>query len=185
MHGLRNQEIFYTIPLRIEHKWRRYINDGMTILKGLNSEDISGQRYLMNMPPAFSAYGNVGIPNTACMGRDGHVHRQARGSVVIHLAEAAVRLCSQTCCYIIKEWKCRLQRLADDNYAEFLQNEMPAFLENVCLRKRLQIWYQHDGSQKHISLWTSRGIPLSNSLTELWAVLERRISHLCRRISVR
>jgi len=40
-----------------------------------------------------------------------HVHRQASAPVALRLAEWAVRLCSQTCRYIIKLWIYRLQRL--------------------------------------------------------------------------
>jgi len=36
-------------------------------------------------------------------------------------------------------------------YANFLQDEMPALLENVPLQTRLQMYYQHDGAPPHFS----------------------------------
>ena len=43
------------------------------------------------------------------------------------------------------------QRLTGDIYANFLQNELPAFLENVPLQPRRQMYYQHDGAPPHLS----------------------------------
>jgi hypothetical protein len=42
-----------------------------------------------------------------------------------------------------------LQRLTGDIYANVLQDELPALLENVPLQTRRQMCYQHDGAQPH------------------------------------
>jgi hypothetical protein len=44
-----------------------------------------------------------------------------------------------------------LQHLTGDIYANFLQHELPAFLENVPLQTRRQMYYQHDGGPPHFS----------------------------------
>jgi len=56
------------------------------------------------------------------------------------LANSAVKLCSQTCRYIIKRLTCGI-------YAGCLQNELPALLENDPLPTRLETYYQHDVTQ--------------------------------------
>jgi len=43
------------------------------------------------------------------------------------------------------------QYLTAGNYASFLQNELPALLENVPLQTRRQMYYQHDGAPPHFS----------------------------------
>jgi len=43
------------------------------------------------------------------------------------------------------------QRLTGDIYASFLQDELPALLENVLLQTRRQMYYQHDGALPHFS----------------------------------
>jgi len=43
------------------------------------------------------------------------------------------------------------QRLIGDIYANFLQDKLPALLDNVPLQIRRQIYYQHDGAQPHFS----------------------------------
>ena len=43
------------------------------------------------------------------------------------------------------------QRLTGDIYANFLQDELPAILENVPLQTRWQMYYQHDGVTPHFS----------------------------------
>jgi len=43
------------------------------------------------------------------------------------------------------------QRLTGDIYANFLQDELPALLENVPLQTRRRIYYQHDGAPPHFS----------------------------------
>ena len=42
-----------------------------------------------------------------------------------------------------------LQCLTGDIYANFLQDELPALLENVSLQTRQQMYYQHDGAPPH------------------------------------
>ena len=44
-----------------------------------------------------------------------------------------------------------LQRLRGDIYANFLQDELPALVENVPLQTRRQMYYQHDGAPPHFS----------------------------------
>jgi len=43
------------------------------------------------------------------------------------------------------------QRLTGDIYANFLQDELPALLENVPLQTRRQMYYQHDVAPPHFS----------------------------------
>ena len=43
------------------------------------------------------------------------------------------------------------QRLTGDIYANKLQDELPALLENVPLQTRLQMYYQHDGAPAHFN----------------------------------
>ena len=43
------------------------------------------------------------------------------------------------------------QCLTGDIYASFLQDELPALLENVPLQTRRQMYYQHDGVPPHFS----------------------------------
>ena len=43
------------------------------------------------------------------------------------------------------------QRLTGDIYANVLQNELPALLENVPLQTRRQMYYQHEGTSPHFS----------------------------------
>jgi len=43
------------------------------------------------------------------------------------------------------------QRLTGDIYANVLQDELPALLENVLLQTRRQMYYQHDGEPTHFS----------------------------------
>jgi len=43
------------------------------------------------------------------------------------------------------------QRLTGDIYANVLQDELPALLENVPLQTRRQMYYQHDGAPPHFS----------------------------------
>jgi len=43
------------------------------------------------------------------------------------------------------------QRLTGDFYANFLQDELPALLENVPLQIRRLMYYQHDGVLPHFS----------------------------------
>ena len=43
------------------------------------------------------------------------------------------------------------QRLTGDIYANILQDELPALLQNVPLQTRRQKYYQHDGAQPHFS----------------------------------
>jgi len=43
------------------------------------------------------------------------------------------------------------QRPIGDIYANFLQDELPAILDNISLQIRRQIYYQHDGVQPHFS----------------------------------
>jgi len=43
------------------------------------------------------------------------------------------------------------QRLTGDIYANLLQDELPAPLENVPLQTRLQMYYHHDGAPPHFS----------------------------------
>jgi len=62
------------------------------------------------------------------------------------------------------------QSLTGDIYANFLQDELPALIENVPLQTRRQLYYQHDGAPLHFSQvvrqylnhkfpnwWTGRG----------------------------
>jgi len=44
-----------------------------------------------------------------------------------------------------------LQHLTGDIYASFLQDELPAPLENAPLHTRGQMYYQHDGAPPHFS----------------------------------
>jgi hypothetical protein len=43
------------------------------------------------------------------------------------------------------------QRLTGDSYANVMQDEPPAVLENVLLQTRRQMCYQHDGAPLHFS----------------------------------
>jgi len=43
------------------------------------------------------------------------------------------------------------QHLTGDIYADFLQDVLPAFLEDVPLQTRQQTYYQHDGVQPYFS----------------------------------
>ena len=43
------------------------------------------------------------------------------------------------------------QRLTGDIYTNFLQDELPALLENVPLQTLLQMYYQYDGAPPHFS----------------------------------
>ena len=43
------------------------------------------------------------------------------------------------------------QRLTGDINTRFLQDELPAFLQNVPLQTRRQMCYQHDGAPPHFS----------------------------------
>jgi len=43
------------------------------------------------------------------------------------------------------------KRLTGDIYANFLQDELPAHLENVPVQTRRQMYYQHDGAPPHFS----------------------------------
>jgi hypothetical protein len=43
------------------------------------------------------------------------------------------------------------QRLTGDIYTNFLQDELPALLENVPLQTRRQMYNQHDGAPLHFS----------------------------------
>jgi hypothetical protein len=43
------------------------------------------------------------------------------------------------------------QSLTGDIYANFLQDELPALIENVPLQTRRQLYYQHDGAPLHFS----------------------------------
>ena len=43
------------------------------------------------------------------------------------------------------------QHLTGDIYSNFLQDELPALLENVPLQTRWQMYYQHDGAPPHFS----------------------------------
>jgi len=43
------------------------------------------------------------------------------------------------------------QRLTGDIYANFLQSELPALLENFPLQTRRQMHYQHDRAPPHFS----------------------------------
>jgi len=43
------------------------------------------------------------------------------------------------------------QHLTGDIYFNFLQDKLPALLENVPLQTRRQMYYQHDGAQPHFS----------------------------------
>jgi len=44
-----------------------------------------------------------------------------------------------------------LQRQTGDIYANVLQDELPAFIKNVPLQKRRQMYYQDDGAPSHFS----------------------------------
>jgi len=44
-----------------------------------------------------------------------------------------------------------LQNVTGDIYANILQDELPAFLENVPLQTRREMYYQHDGAPPHFS----------------------------------
>jgi len=74
----------------------------------------------------------------------GRVHKQGSAPVAPQVANSAARLCRRTCRYIIK-------RLTGDIYAGFLQNELPALEEDVPLRTRLQMYYQHDGASPDVT----------------------------------
>ena len=43
------------------------------------------------------------------------------------------------------------QRLTGDIYANFMQDEVPALVENVPVQTRRQMYYQHDGATPHFS----------------------------------
>jgi len=43
------------------------------------------------------------------------------------------------------------QRLTGDIYANILQDELPALLENVPVRTQRQMYNQHDGATPHFS----------------------------------
>jgi hypothetical protein len=48
-------------------------------------------------------------------------------------------------------WYIFPQRLTGDIYANFLQDELSALLENVPLQTRRQMYYQRDGVKPHFS----------------------------------
>ena len=44
------------------------------------------------------------------------------------------------------------QRLNEQIYTNFLQNELPQILENLPLLLRAQMWFMHDGAPPHFSI---------------------------------
>jgi hypothetical protein len=76
-----------------------------------------------------------------------------------------------------------LQRLTGDiyEYANVLQDELPAFLENVPLQTRRRMYYQYDGAQTHC--WqVVRQYLNQNSQTNGLVVAVHSIGHHSHRI---